>query len=322
MSDVPTARRAMIAAALGALLPGRAGALMAGAAPDTPAARVDANVPGSPWCGVVCVRANGTAYSGVLVASDWVLTASHVAGGMAPAALQVIVNAGPAPVTLAVAESVIYPGAAFPYDDLALLRLAEPLPPGAFYYPIVDTPLPTGTLLTLVGYGASGSGSGGTASVAASTTVKRSGRNTLDWLTDSLDASGRHSPFFVYDFDGASGNGPLGGRTLGNAIETTVASGDSGSPVFVDLGQGLMLYGLSTLSLALTGGVAATAFGGGGGGLVLAHPPYLEWLSRTTGARVSLASSLQAADVPLAPSWALAGLGALLAWRLRGSADA
>jgi hypothetical protein len=318
-SGVPsTGRRSFVRWAGGAGLlaaAGQARALMAGAAPDSPAARVDPNSPSSHWCGVVCVVVNGSPFSGVVVANQYVLTAAHVAGGASPGTIQVIVNATAAPVTLAVAATSIYPGTVFPYDDLALLQLADPLPREAFVYPIVDAAVPGGTALTLVGYGGSGSGSNGAVTVGANPNVKRTGRNTLDVLTDRLDSSGRTSAFFVYDFDSPSGTGPLGGASLGNAFETTVASGDSGSPVFVDTGDGPMLFGISSFSLALTAGIAATAFGGGGGGMVLSHPPFVAWLKQQTGNAVMLQSMLPSADAPL-PAWALASLGAGLAWRL------
>lgn len=295
---------------------GAARALMAGTAPDTPAARVDPNSADSAWSGVVAVRVGGSTYSGVALTRQHVLTAAHVAAGAAPGALQVMANTSATPQALGVTEVVVHPGFVFPYDDLALLRLAQPLPAAARLYPLVDTPLSTGTLLTLVGYGASGLGSNGTLAVNAAPTVKRSGRNVLDLLTDRLDASARRSAFFVYDFDGSAGTGPLGGPTLGNLQETAVAAGDSGSPVFVDLGGGPALYGLSTLSLALTSGVPATAFGGGGGGMVLSHAPLLDWLRGQLGSTLTLWSELPSVDVPVAPAGAIAALGAGLAWQL------
>ena len=203
---------------------------MAGQAPDTPSARVDANVRSSPWSGAVSVVVDGSAYSGVVIGARHVLTASHVAAGHAPSTVQVVVNLAAAGQTIAVTNVATYPGAAFPYDDLTVLRLAQAVPAGTAIYPIVDNPYPTGTQITLVGYGASGNGNTGP-SVPGSASVKRIGKNVLDQYTDRLDASGRTSPFFLYDFDGPSGAGQLGGPTLGNATETCVAGGDSGSGV-------------------------------------------------------------------------------------------
>jgi hypothetical protein len=303
----------------GALTPRVAVAMMAGVPPDSAAARIDPNIASSPWSGAVSVLVNGSPYSGVVIGPQHVLTASHVAGGQQPSAVQVVVNRSATPQTLAVAAVTTYPGAAFPYDDLTVLRLAQAVPAGTMIYPVVDTACPVGTGLTLVGYGASGSGATGT-SVGAASTVKRVGRNVIDQLTDRFDTSGRTSPFFVYDFDGPTGNGVLGGSTLGNATETCVASGDSGSGAFIETASGPALYGLSTVSLMFTAGTAASLFGSGGGGLVLSHPPYLDWLRTHTDQSVALLSQAGPTDVPVAPAWALGLLGtALLSPLLRRS---
>jgi len=292
-------------------------ALMAGTAPDSPEARVDANTASSPWSGEVSVVVNGSPYSGTVIGAQHVLTAAHVVGaGTAPGIVQVVVNAAATPVTMQVIAVASYPTASFPYDDLTVLTLAQPVPAGTAVYPIVDTPRPTGTVVTLVGYGASGSGATGV-SVNQSSTVKRKGRNTVDALPTQLDASGRSSPFFVYDFDGNTGYGPLGGRTLGNAAETCVAGGDSGSGVFLEDGVPA-LYGMSTFNLSFTQGVPAQpTFGFGGGGVVLSHPPYLEWLLAQTAGQMTMLSQANSSDsVPVAPGWGLGLLGSALAWQL------
>jgi len=319
-ADADLARRGALGRA-GALAllggaPAGSRAVMAGAAPDSAGARVDANTASSPWSGEVGVVVGGAPYSGTVIGARHVLTAAHVAGGASPGSVQVVVNASPTPVTMAVAALASYPSASFPYDDLTVLTLAQPVPAGTAVYPVVDTPQPVGTLITLVGYGASGSGAIGV-SVGPSSTVKRKGRNTVDALPTQLDNSGRSSPFFVFDFDGPSGNGPLGGRTLGNATETCVASGDSGSGAFLEDGVPA-LYGMSTFNLSFTQGLAAQpTFGFGGGGMVLSHPPYLDWLRAQTAGELTLLSQANSSDsVPVAPGWALGLLGCALAWRL------
>lgn len=290
--------------------------MMAGAAPDSAQARVDPNGPASPWSGAVSVIVGGAPYSGVVIGPRHVLTAAHVAGGQSPAAVQVVVNSAATPVTMSVNNVSTYPGAAFPYDDLTVLRLAQPVPAGTAVYPIVDTAVSTGTRLALVGYGASGNGSVGP-SVAGAASVKRSGHNVLDQFTDRLDASGRTSPFFLYDFDAATGTGPLGGASLGNSQETCVAGGDSGSGALVETTAGPALYGLLTVALNFNAGSTATSvFGSGGGGLVLSHPPYLDWLRVQTDQSVVPLSRLTAADVPVAPAWALGLAGLAFATRL------
>lgn len=318
MSDDARTRRVMrrrgFLGALGVCLlaPGGATrAMMAGRSPDTPAARVDANTAASPWSGVVSVLVGGAAYSGVVLTPRHVLTAAHVPGGQPATALQVVANLGPTPATRQVEAVSLYPGTVFPYDDLCVLRLTQALPANVASYPLVDAPQTTGTRLTLVGYGASGQGNVGP-SVAGSSSVKRVGLNVLDQFADRLDASGRTSPFWLYDFDGPTGTGAMGGPTLGNAVESCVAGGDSGSGAFIDTAAGPALYGLATLALSFGTAGTTSVFGAGGGGLVLSHPPYLEWLRTQTGGTLVLLSHANAADVPVAPPWALAALGAAL----------
>jgi Trypsin len=214
-------RRRLCGAALAAgLLPaGPVQALMAGSLPDTPAARVDPNAATSPWSGVLSVVAAGSAFSGVAIGPQHVLTAAHVTAGQAATALRVVVNLGATPQSMPVATSTTYPGTVFPYDDLCVLRLAQALPAGITIHPIADLPVSTGTQLTLVGYGASGNGSA-TPTLNASSSIKRRGGNVIDQLTDRLDASGRSSPFWICDFDGPSGTGLMGGASLGNTVET------------------------------------------------------------------------------------------------------
>lgn len=309
-------RQLLMAAAAWTLVPSASHAMMAGAAPDSAQARVDPNLPTSPWSGAVSVVVGGAPYSGVVIGPRHVLTAAHVAGGQLPTAVQVVVNTTATPVTMSVSAVSTYPGASFPYDDLTVLRLAQPVPAGTAVYPIVDAAASTGTRLVLVGYGASGNGNVGP-SVAGSASVKRSGQNVLDQFTDRLDASGRTSPFFLYDFDAPTGNGPLGGAGLGNTRETCVAGGDSGSGAFIETAIGPALYGLLTVALNFSAGSTATSvFGSGGGGLILSHPPYLDWLRAQTDQTAVPLSQLTAADVPVAPAWALGLAGLAFATRL------
>jgi hypothetical protein len=257
-----------------------------------------------------------------MVTPRHVLTAAHVALGREAAAVTVWANLGATPTPLPVQAVLVYPGADFPYHDLALLQLSESAPVGVAVYPVVDTLPPAGATATLVGYGSSGTGDVGP-TVPASPQVKRVGRNVIDQYTDRLDATGRIGAFFLYDFDGPSGNGPLGGPTLGNAQESTVAGGDSGSPSFVDVDGAPALFALNTAALQLSG-TAASTFGSGGAGTVLAYPPYLSWLREQTQQGLQLTSQRQADSVPTAPAWALGLLGAALlvpAWRWRTSAS-
>lgn len=301
-------RRRLLAGAAAAFATPGAHAIMAGAPPDTPAARVDPNTPDSRWTSVGAVQVGGDVYSGVAISPLDVLTAVHVLGSATPAQVQFIVNTSAAPISRAVQTIHRFPSAAFPYDDWALLRLAAPLPPEVRPHPILDTPLATGYVVTIVGYGASGNGSGGGA-VGTSTTVKRVGENVVDVRTDRIDQSGRTSPFFLYDFDGPSGAGPLGGPTLGNTRESSPAGGDSGGGAFVYMDGRWLLAGLNTLIVQLSPAFTTPSqFGYGAGGILLSDPRVLTWIA----ARASGYTLASDAVVPL-PLWATLALGAGLA---------
>jgi hypothetical protein len=301
---------------LSALAPRPASALMAGAIPDSPAQRVDGNTAGSPWRGVGSVVVKGMPFSGVLITPNHALTAAHVVGGAAPADVVFVLQPGTAaPVALAAEAITRFPGTTFPYDDLAIVHLRTPAPPGALPYPVRTTPLATGQIVTLVGFGASGNGDAGT-SVIGSSSVKRVGGNRIDAIVPALDDSGRTSTFFVYDFDGPSGNGVIGGPTLGNAFETGAAGGDSGSPVFAEIDGATWLVGISTFVASTTAGQPVNyRFGTLGGGMLLSDVRFLDWLRVTT--RNTLVTTVPDAEVPAAPWWALGLLAGALATGLR-----
>lgn len=305
------------------LLSAASQAMMAGAAPDSAQARVDANSTDSPWAGVVAVRVNGGVYSGVAVSPRHILTAAHVMGGalQAPEKAEVVLNFGAdASHLLAVSQIKLFPGYSFPYEDLALLQLVEPLPEGVPTYAVNDLPLAPGSELSLVGYGGSGPGDLGP-QAGSSATLKRVGWNALDQLSTQVDNSGRRSSFYLYDFDGPEGQGPMGGPSLGNARETMVAGGDSGSPAFV-IGQHghRVLAGINTFATPLNSARALNySFGQGGGGIYLAEERFLNWLDEASGGLIKRASSLR----PVERSWfwwlggslGTGGLLGLAAWQ-------
>jgi hypothetical protein len=164
----------------------------------------------------------------------------------------------------------------------------------------------------LAGYGESGNGNVGP-SVGSATGVKRTGENTLDELTATLDNSGLTSRFFVYDFDGPSADGPLGGHTLGNTLETMVAVGDSGGPSFVQVGAGLQVLGINTFAASNLANQSPTyTFENLGGGIVAADPRFASWLQTTTQGTMPAASGSESdSDGPL-PLWSYALLGGAL----------
>lgn len=291
-------------------------AIMAGEPPDSASSRVDANLPSSYWTSAVSVTVNGKVYSGVVVAPGFVLTASHVTGGAAPAAISVQINAQPTAVVSAVTAVTTFPGASFPYDDLALLTLATPVTSEVRIPPILTQAPSPHDPLWLVGYGASGPGNAGP-STAGSASVKRTALNHLDAVQTTVDASGRTSLFYFFDFDGPTGSGALGGGSLGNGLEGGLASGDSGSPAFVDIGGQRWLAGINTF-VAPTPGSAAVdyRFGTIGGGMLLSDPRFVSWLSLQTQGTATLPPA-ESEDIPV-PSWSLGALGLLLSANLLG----
>jgi len=189
----------------------RADAIIAGALPDTPEAHVDPNTPTSPWAGVGSVIVNGSPYSGVVIGPRHVLTAAHVAGDPQHTKFQLNLG-GDTPQIMTVAKVHRHPGfkgfdPQHPRDDLAVLVLTEDVPAGVPIYPLHHGDIEPGTVLTFVGYGASGHGDSGV-SVGAKADVKRVGRNTADAF--GQDAFGIKRAF-VFDFDGPGAPNQLGG---------------------------------------------------------------------------------------------------------------
>lgn len=268
--------------------------MMSGSAPDSPATRIDANTPDSPWAGVVSIRVGNNTYSGVAVSAHHILTACHVAGAAAGnlSAISIQLNAG-SPRPLAVAHIETFPTCSFPYDDLALLTIDGSLPASVPTYPINDLPpIPGQTHLTLVGYGDSGTGDKGV-TVGANPSVKRVGENILDTLVSRVDTGEHASSFYFYDFDGPDGNGPLGEGGLGNMRETMVSSGDSGSPAFTLIKGYQTVTGINNFASPLNSGRALNfTFGQGGGGMLLSDPRFVQWLLDKSDHEIRLASTL------------------------------
>jgi hypothetical protein len=298
------------------LVASSASALMAGASPDSPDNRIDIITSSSPWSGAVAINIAGNVYSGVLVASRYVLTAAHVASGSTanPSSLLVIVNVPGGANAIPASHIEVFPSFSFPYDDLALIQLSTSAPDEAIRYKVQDAVITTGTNIKLVGYGASGNGNVGT-SVGASASVRRVGENVVDVLTASIDSSGKTSAFYLYDFDGPTGKGAMGNGTLGNTRETMVAPGDSGSPAFMTTSNGqTVLMGINNFATAFSGGTLTYTFGQGGGGMRLSDPRFISWLREKSEYSIRMASDPDddVGSAPI-PAWALGALaGSLL----------
>lgn len=310
-----------VALAALALHAGMASAVVAGAAPDSPAARVDANVASSPFSGVVSIETAGSIFSGALIDRRFVLTAGHIFDGN-PAASTVFVNfniAAGAPVRIAAARYLKHPnyisfGNPNVNNDLALVELAHDAPAQARIYPLaVALPLP-GVVTTIVGYGDSGTGDAGIA-IGRSATIKRTGRNALDAYFSDDQGTG-NAELFQSDFDGPSvATNFLGGLTLGNATESTAAGGDSGAPLLIQDGGQWKLLGTATFVGSFSGGPTARGvFGTAMGGQWL--PSYAQWITGVAGS-----TSPGGEEVPelgsLGRTGAIAALSVLLFARVR-----
>ena len=103
------------------------------------------------------------------------------------------------------------------------------MPAGVPIYPLHRGDIDAGAVLTFVGYGASGHGDVGVTSVRGPTSsASDATRRTLS----AEDAFGIKR-VFVFDFDGPGADNLMGGAGLGNAVESSFATGDSGGPSFL-----------------------------------------------------------------------------------------
>jgi hypothetical protein len=257
---------------------------MAGLPPDSPAARVDTAGERSPFAGVgslsVGRNADTATFTATAVDRRHVVTAAHVVRGAEPARITFNVFAGhAAEQPIAAAAVFVHPGfrgfgGEVAHNDVAVVRLAAPLPDAVPVYPLYRLPLTPGTVLILAGYGASGSGDAGV-SVGADPALRRVGVNTAD---EFRPGPGGRMEIYLFDFDGPDlATNRMGGPTLGNHRETTVAGGDSGSPAFVRVGRRLHLAGVNTFQASAPDGPPAPRFGSVGGGMLIsAHADWIE----------------------------------------------
>ncbi len=275
--------RSLIVSALFVLSINQAHALMSGVSPDSPAARIDPNTTTSPWAGVGSLSVGTGTYTATLIAPNYILTAAHVVANATLESVTFNLNfGGDLTQRIGAAEVFIHPdyhGFNSPNlnDDLAIIRLANPVPAGVPIYELQHDVLATGTTLTFVGYGASGMGNTG-ATIPANPAIKRTGQNNADQFALDDEGNGK-AEIYYFDFDGPRGTSNLmGGSTLGNALETTVGGGDSGSPAFIHSSDGKWrLAGVNTFTFTSMAGQTASTFGTGGGGMLVST--YTQWIS-------------------------------------------
>jgi hypothetical protein len=281
----PRQFRQIAACAAALLMPCHfAHAISAGAAPDSPANRVDPDTTTSPFAGVGFIEGTnpqGNAQYGTatLIDSTHILTAAHVVDGLSTANNNItfILNDGSTVDYTASSYAIApnyNPASNNDLGDLAIVTLSTPVP-NAPTYSLDLNPITSGTVVTFVGYGQSGDGVNGY-SGSIDPTVKRTGQNAID---GTLFSDGTYSPSYItgsptylFDFDGPAGSpNYLGGTTLGNDTETTIGNGDSGAPAFIQLANGqYQIAAIADFAVSFnSSGVVTGQFGDGGGGAVL-----------------------------------------------------
>jgi hypothetical protein len=306
--------------------------ITAGALPDSPAAHVDANTPGSPYSGVVSlnIRYDGQSYicSGALVGKRTVISAGHcvdtdgngtVVDIHKPGSdVRVVFNSNGSynAVMTAVGVSMNPDYKGFGHcpagvnsfcvnDDISVITLGADAPASAKIYKVATNPLVQGSHIMMAGYGTSGDGVNGY-TVSPAFNIKRTGENYVD-LFDQDDEQGFTGNNEVYyaDFDGGGKdtfctNYGVCTPQLANDRESGIGGGDSGGPSFVNMYGELMLVANNTFSGTFQGQVGGT-FGTYFGGVILGS--YADYLQHASNGDVSF--------VPEPGSFALFGLGAL-----------
>jgi len=169
--------------------------------------------------------------------------------------------------------------------DIAVIELATAAPAAARRYPIYYGALAPGIPIVLAGYGASGPGSKGP-TVAPAANVKRVGANVIARLLPAVPAvagtveaanANAMPGAYLFVFRSPDEHSPRRTGSLGNSIETGLASGDSGSPAFVGRPQDLRLMGINSFIARSAGSEAAPAgYGTLGGGCVVGR--HLRWI--------------------------------------------
>lgn len=176
--------------------------------------------------------------SGTAIAQNVVLTAAHCISPTSNNSAFSITFSDASSFT-STAIATVFPG----YDknknpfnqtgvpDLAILTLNTLLPSYVKTYAIASfVSVPVGALISLVGYGNTGTGNTGQIANTWSRTVKREGANVID----KVESGGN---FFTADFDGG-GQNTLGGGSVG-LLESSTAQGDSGGPAFYNPAEDL-----------------------------------------------------------------------------------
>jgi hypothetical protein len=311
-------RVAATAILLASLLPSTASAIIEGA--------VDSNTMDSPWAGVGSITIGTGTYSGALIAPNYVLTAAHVVSGRAPGDITFNLNFG-GDLTHRIAADAVFVQPGYTggvgiqgtgTKDLALIRLAQPAPAGVPIYDLYTDHLPQSAIITMVGYGAGGTGLAGP-TINPRPDVKRVGANVAECFAftpgiescgiAALTGTGPRAVYF-FDFDAPAAPGQPDGGRLPN--EVSFAGGDSGSPAFVNVHGQWRVAGVNTFSGRLGESGPIGVYGSVGGGVLLSDDNGA-WV-RGVMSQPAAGSGVQP-PVPEPRTWFLLCLGLpLLAW--------
>jgi len=293
--------------------------IVAGAPPDSPANRVDPNVPTSPFSGVVSINIqySGLSFicSGTLVSRRDIITAGHCVdttgngtlinlatpGSRVRAVFNGVTGLNSTAIITADGVSMHPDYAGFGNcpagvsgfcvnDDIAVIHLNQDAPAGAQIYSTFIGEIQSGQQNSMVGYGTSGDGINGF-TVGPNFFVRRSGDNVMDLfdLNDEQNfAAGRREVWYA-DFDG---NGQdtfctlvgICSPILANDVEAGIGGGDSGGPSFHFDGTNYILIGNNTFGGTFPGQVGGT-FGTYFGGMLLGT--YSDYLYAATNGRLT-----------------------------------